>query len=127
MMVMFGITTQICHFLIIKNFPFVTFLSFNFIGTMILEVVNHYLAFSYFSATYYPFFEVTFFIFNLMNKLIYFILQVITYFTLCLWLVPFALFVSVSTNDNILPTILDRKGNIILFFNITNKNIFFSR
>ena len=30
-------------------------------------------------------------------------------FTLCLWLVPFAFFVSLSANENILPTMAERK------------------
>lgn len=34
-----------------------------------------------------------------------------TYFTLCLWLVPFTLFISLSANDNVLPTISDQRGN----------------
>lgn len=36
--------------------------------------------------------------------------QVIGYFTLCLWLVPFALFVSLSANDNVLPTVTEKAG-----------------
>ena len=35
--------------------------------------------------------------------------QVMAYFTLCLWLVPFAFFVSLSANENILPTLAERK------------------
>lgn len=34
-------------------------------------------------------------------------LQVLAYFTLCLWLVPFALFVSLSANENVLPTLAE--------------------
>lgn len=30
------------------------------------------------------------------------------YFTLCLWCVPFALFVSLSANDNVLPTLSEQ-------------------
>jgi len=29
---------------------------------------------------------------------------VLAYFTICMWMVPFALFVSVNANDNVLPT-----------------------
>jgi hypothetical protein len=36
-------------------------------------------------------------------------LQVIAYFTLCLWLIPFALFVSLSANENILPTVAETR------------------
>ncbi len=31
------------------------------------------------------------------------------YFTLCLWLVPFAFFVSLSANENVLPTTAERR------------------
>lgn len=30
--------------------------------------------------------------------------QVLAYFTICLWLVPFAFFISLSANENVLPT-----------------------
>jgi hypothetical protein len=38
-----------------------------------------------------------------------FVLQVMAYFTLCQWLVPFAFFVSLSANENVLPTMAERK------------------
>ncbi|KAF7268755.1 protein TEX261 [Rhynchophorus ferrugineus] len=85
-----GILAQLCHFVILANFPFVAFSSPFFIIGVIFVIVNHYLAFSYFSTTYHPFSEV------------------IAYFTLYLWLVPFALFVSLSANDNVLPTTAER-------------------
>lgn len=34
--------------------------------------------------------------------------QVLGYFTICLWIVPFALFVSLNANDNVLPTVNER-------------------
>ncbi len=52
----------------------------------VLVIVNHYLAFQYFADVWHPFSEV------------------IAYFTMCLWLVPFGFFISLSANDNILPT-----------------------
>jgi hypothetical protein len=36
-------------------------------------------------------------------------LQVMAYFTICQWLVPFAFFVSLSANENVLPTLAERK------------------
>uniref|UniRef100_A0A1A9WIG4 Protein TEX261 n=1 Tax=Glossina brevipalpis TaxID=37001 RepID=A0A1A9WIG4_9MUSC len=33
--------------------------------------------------------------------------KVLAYFTICLWMVPFALFVSLSANDNVLPTTIN--------------------
>ncbi|KFM80755.1 Protein TEX261, partial [Stegodyphus mimosarum] len=62
-----------------------------FIGSIAFVVINHYLAFRYFSSIYYPFSEV------------------LAYFTLCLWLVPFSFFVSLSANENVLPTIAETR------------------
>ena len=36
-------------------------------------------------------------------------LQVMAYFTICMWLVPFAFFVSLSANENVLPTLNERR------------------
>lgn len=33
------------------------------------------------------------------------LVQILAYFTFCLWLVPFAFFLSLSANDNVLPTL----------------------
>lgn len=89
-MLLCGLGAQALHAVILKNFPYVKFLSPSFLGAVILLLLNHYLAFIYFQQQYHPFTEV------------------MAYFTLCLWLVPFALFVSLSANDNVLPTSNER-------------------
>lgn len=91
MMVVCGIISQIAHLYILKTFPFVVILSPEFIIAVILIFINHYLAFQYFSSVYYSFSEV------------------MAYFTLCLWMVPFALFVSLSANENVLPTVAESR------------------
>lgn len=73
--------------MIIQTFPFTSFTSPTLIMAVVFVIVNHYLAFTFFSTTYHSF------------------TQVLAYFTLCLWLVPFALFVSLSANENVLPTV----------------------
>lgn len=88
-MILCGIVAQLTHFVILRSFPFVSFLSLEFIATVVFITINHYLAFSYFASVYHAFSEV------------------IAYFTIFLWLVPFALFVSLSANDNVLPTSID--------------------
>uniref|UniRef100_U5EY91 Protein TEX261 n=1 Tax=Corethrella appendiculata TaxID=1370023 RepID=U5EY91_9DIPT len=85
-----GIFAQGVHGLILKNFPYIKFLSIQFLSGVILLLVNHYFAFVYFQQNYHTFSEV------------------MAYFTLCLWLVPFALFISLSANDNVLPTSNER-------------------
>lgn len=89
-LILCGLGAQALHAAILKNFPYVKFLSPSFLGAVILLLANHYLAFIYFQQQFHPFTEV------------------MAYFTLCLWLVPFALFVSLSANDNVLPTSNER-------------------
>lgn len=84
--VLCGLTAQGFHFSIMNNFPFIRLLSVQFIGSLVMLVINHLLAFQYFTSVYVPF------------------TQVLAYFTICMWMVPFALFVSVNANDNVLPT-----------------------
>ncbi|XP_034105155.1 protein TEX261 [Drosophila nasuta] len=85
-MLLCGLTAQGFHFSIMTDFPFIRLLSVPFIGSLAMLVINHVLAFQYFTTVYVPF------------------TQVLAYFTICMWMVPFALFVSVSANDNVLPT-----------------------
>ncbi|KAJ8917147.1 hypothetical protein NQ315_012639 [Exocentrus adspersus] len=120
-MIVFGVLASVSHYVILTNFPYVSFLSVGFLAAISFIIVNHYLAFSYFATVYYPFFEV------------------ISYFTLYLWLVPFALFVSLSANDNVLPTTTsermdadvvsnyfskrNKKYGLLTFFNYAKESI----
>ncbi|XP_059144987.1 protein TEX261-like [Physella acuta] len=81
-----GLASCVAHLFILQNFPYFFLSSPSFISGVVLLLINHYLAFSHFSTHYYPFTEV------------------LAYFTLCLWLVPFAFFVSLSANEFVLPT-----------------------
>jgi hypothetical protein len=65
------------------------------------------------------------------------VFQVMAYFVLWLWLVPFALFVSLSANDSVLPTITEqsdadvvsnyfskkRKYGLLTFFNYAKESL----
>ncbi|ESO93075.1 hypothetical protein LOTGIDRAFT_119829 [Lottia gigantea] len=81
-----GLVANFFHFCVLQNFPYFYMTSPSFIGSVVLIVINHYLTFSHFSQVWYPFSEV------------------MAYFTVCLWLVPFAFFVSLSANEYVLPT-----------------------
>lgn len=81
-----GVFAQVLHLIIIQNFPFVSVTSPAFLSAIVLIIVNHYFAMNYFQTNYHSFGEV------------------MAYFTLCLWLVPFSLLVSLSANDMVLPT-----------------------
>ncbi|VVD01154.1 unnamed protein product [Leptidea sinapis] len=86
-----GLLQQLFHGLLLKDFPVFRFTSVTFIAGVINLVVYHYLALQFFGSTYYGFSEV------------------LAYFTLCLWIVPFALFVSMSANDYVLPITGERQ------------------
>merc|ERR1719187_259785 len=81
-----GVIAQIAHLSLLSSFPFFSATSPSFVVAVVMVIVNHYFAFSYFGDNYYPFSEV------------------MAYFTICMWLVPFAFFVSLSANENVLPT-----------------------
>ncbi|XP_063906275.1 protein TEX261-like isoform X2 [Zophobas morio] len=94
-MIVFGILAQISHFFILRHFPSVSLTSPEFIASVVLLVLNHYFAFQYFAEVHYVFSEV------------------MAYFVLWLWLVPFALFVSLSANDSVLPTVTEHNGDVV--------------
>merc|ERR1719320_1783585 len=81
-----GVIAQIAHLSLLSSFPFFCATSPSFLVAVVMVIVNHYFAFSHFGENYYPFSEV------------------MAYFTICLWLVPFSFFVSLSANENVLPT-----------------------
>lgn len=119
-MVICGLLAQAIHAIILTDFPYVKLMSVQFIGAVAMLFVNHYLAFSFFTQYYFNFAEVMWpnmacqhrqitMIFQcISNKKLFIHFQVLGYFTVCLWIVPFALFVSLNANDNVLPTVNER-------------------
>lgn len=87
-----GLFTNLVYFGLLQTFPFIMLTSPNFILSCGLVVVNHYLAFQFFAEEYYPFSEV------------------LAYFTFCLWIIPFAFFVSLSAGENVLPSTMQPGG-----------------
>lgn len=57
-MVFCGLAAQALHALILTDFPYVYLKSVQFIGAVFLLIINHYLAFSYFTQHYFNFAEV---------------------------------------------------------------------
>ncbi|XP_075989383.1 protein TEX261 [Anticarsia gemmatalis] len=81
-----GLIQQCLHGVLLTDFPVVRVYSLTFVTAVAMLIGHHYMAFKFFGAVYYGFSEV------------------VAYFTLCLWMVPLALFVSLSANDYVLPT-----------------------
>merc|ERR1719219_2804335 len=86
-----GLVAQVGHLALLSSFPFFSATSPSFLLSVVMVVLNHYLAFSFFGENFYPFSEV------------------MAYFTVCMWLVPFSFFVSLSANENVLPTLNQRR------------------
>ncbi|KAK7427054.1 erv26 superfamily protein [Neonectria magnoliae] len=99
---MLGIASHVVYLGNMRRFPFVKLSDPLFILSCFLVLVNHYVWFRHFSHTqtqayqrssYYDRVDAPSFT------------MIASYFGLCVWLVPFALFVSLSAGDNVLPTI----------------------
>ncbi|XP_039250479.1 protein TEX261-like [Styela clava] len=84
--IVLGLFTNVVEFGLLRTFPFIEMSSPNFILTVVLVVVNHYFAFQFFSDVFYSFAEI------------------MAFFTLCLWVIPFTFFISLSAGDNVLPS-----------------------
>lgn len=54
-----GLLAQGFHFSIMSNFPFIQLVSAPFIGSLVMLVINHVLAFQYFTTVYVPFTQVS--------------------------------------------------------------------
>ncbi|XP_022417016.1 protein TEX261 isoform X1 [Delphinapterus leucas] len=90
-----GLFTNLVYFGLLQTFPFIMLTSPNFILSCGLVVVNHCLAFQFFAEEYYPFSEV------------------LAYFTFCLWIIPFAFFVSLSAGENVLPSTMQPGDDVV--------------
>ncbi|KAI9276509.1 transmembrane adaptor Erv26-domain-containing protein [Sporodiniella umbellata] len=82
---LFSIFCHLIYSLNLKTFPFINLTSVPFISGCILVFVDHFLWFHYFTKHYRPFMDIA------------------GFFGICVWLVPFAYFISLSANDNALP------------------------
>lgn len=80
-----GLISNAIYFVILAEFPVIGFLSPTFLFSMLLLVIHHYFAFSFFNHHYYPFPEI------------------LAYFTIFVWLIPFCFVLSLSANDYVLP------------------------
>jgi len=84
--VAFGLATHGMYYrLLEKEFPFIELTSPNFLGSCAMMVGSHYFWISHFNTTSYP------------------ITYVMGFFFTCVWLVPFAYFISLSINEFVLP------------------------
>ncbi|KAL2161706.1 hypothetical protein VTH06DRAFT_8268 [Thermothelomyces fergusii] len=94
------------HFIYLGNmrrFPFVKLTDPLFLTSCVLVLVNHFVWFKHFSHRQERAYQNMTSYYDLPDDVPSFS-EIASYFGLCVWLVPFALFVSLSASDNVLPT-----------------------
>ncbi|KAI7847673.1 transmembrane adaptor Erv26 [Circinella umbellata] len=85
----------LCHgiyTLNLKTFPFISLTSPPFLASCVLVFADHFLWFKFFTTHYRPFIDIA------------------AFFGICVWLIPFTYFISLSANDNALPTMTGGGG-----------------
>ncbi|KAL1843874.1 hypothetical protein VTJ49DRAFT_7225 [Mycothermus thermophilus] len=94
------------HFIYLGNmrrFPFVKLSDPLFLTSCVLVLLNHYVWFKHFSSHQERAYQNMSTYYDTPSDIPSFS-QIASYFGLCVWLVPFSLFVSLSASDNVLPT-----------------------
>lgn len=86
----------------LTKFPYVELSAPVFLTSCVLVIANHFLWFNHFHNPYIPSIEERLKHDYVPPRIPLFI-EVCSFFGLCVWLVPFALFVSLSAHDNLLP------------------------
>lgn len=98
----FSIISYFIYLQNLKTFPFISLASPIFILSSICVVLNHYFWFRYFNNNEIP--PQFRFDPNYVPKRRASFSEVASFFGICIWFIPFALFVSLSAGDYVLPT-----------------------
>eukprot|EP01038_Epipyxis_sp_PR26KG_P005671 gene5671-7828_t len=99
---LFGFCAHLVYGTMLQDFPFVKLLSLPSIASLVLFFVTNIIWLQYFMNNSYD------------------ILQIFGFFVILVWMIPCALFVSLSINDNTLPTM--NAGTSVSEGNITTSN-----
>ncbi|KAK4156640.1 transmembrane adaptor Erv26 [Chaetomidium leptoderma] len=98
-----GILSHFVYLGNMRRFPFVKLTDPLFLASCVLVLVNHYVWFRHFSHHQERAYQNATSYYDTPDDVPSFT-EIASYFGLCVWLVPFSLFVSLSASDNILPT-----------------------
>ncbi|KAI0141159.1 transmembrane adaptor Erv26 [Hypoxylon sp. NC0597] len=98
-----GVASHIVYLGNMRRFPFVKLSDPLFVASCVLVLVNHYFWFQHFSDAQHRSYSRMSSIYDQPD--IPSFTEIASFFGLCVWLIPFALFVSLSASDNVLPTI----------------------
>ncbi|KAI6084553.1 transmembrane adaptor Erv26 [Hypoxylon rubiginosum] len=98
-----GIVSHVVYLGNMRRFPFVKLSDPLFVASCMLVLVNHYFWFQHFSEAQHRSYSRMSSMYDQPDVPSF--TEIASYFGLCVWLIPFALFVSLSASDNVLPTI----------------------
>ncbi|AMD19853.1 HCL298Wp [Eremothecium sinecaudum] len=105
----FSIASYFIHYQNLKQFPFVSLSSPTFICTCILVALNHYFWLRHFNDVEIPPQYLSDPMYMPRKKASF--TEVTSFFAICIWFIPFSLFVSLSAGENILPTTMGKKND----------------
>ncbi len=91
----------------LRQFPFIRLSSPIFITSCLLVAINHYLWFQHFAHPPRPKSDYDYYRARTDSQSYPTFGEISAFFGICVWLVPFSLFVSLSAGDNILPSTTD--------------------
>ncbi|KAG0300657.1 erv26 super protein, partial [Dissophora globulifera] len=84
--IVFSLGCHAVYSLNLANFPYINLLSVPFLLSCVLVLADHFIWFQFFARHYYSFASIA------------------SFFGICVWMVPFVYFISLSANDNALPS-----------------------
>lgn len=106
---MMGVISHVVYLGNMRRFPFVRLSDPLFIASCVLVLGNHYFWFKHFSAAQQRSYTRMSNIYDQPDVPSF--TEIASFFGLCVWLIPFALFVSLSASDNVLPTMGTEQPN----------------
>ncbi|KFH73033.1 hypothetical protein MVEG_00258 [Podila verticillata NRRL 6337] len=84
--ILFSLFCHAVYSLNLGKFPYISLLSLPFLASCALVLCDHFMWFQFFTRRYYSF------------------MSIASFFGICVWMIPFAYFISLSANDNALPS-----------------------
>ncbi|KAI0193824.1 transmembrane adaptor Erv26 [Astrocystis sublimbata] len=103
LLTLLGVVSHAIYLGNMRRFPFVRLQDPLFLVSCVLVLVNHYFWFRHFSEMQQRSYSRMTSMYDQPDVPTF--TEIASFFGICVWLVPFALFVSLSASDNVLPTI----------------------
>ncbi|KAK9470513.1 transmembrane adaptor Erv26 [Dipodascopsis tothii] len=100
----FSLVSQGVYYQNLRQFPFIQLSSSTFIASCVLVLLNHYFWFQHFSKPSVPPPAMRSSPLYVPPSSYATFSEISSFFGICVWLIPFALFVSLSAGDNVLPS-----------------------